>query len=243
MITSSSEQSRFNFISDSLSKIRAEIVEATIKSGRNPEDVRLMAVTKTVSSEFINFAIEHCGVNLIGENKVQEFLSKKEALKLEGVEKHLIGHLQTNKVKKILTEVDMIQSVDSVRLATAISTEAQKLNINTDVLLEVNIGDEENKTGFDKGEFMESLSIISELPNIMVNGIMTIPPICDSSLALERYFDNMNNYFNIIKEKKFSNFNMKILSMGMSGDYREAVLHGSNLVRIGSAIFGARNYK
>ena len=230
-------------LSDNIKFIKDEISEAAIKSGRAPDDVRLMAVTKTVSVDKINYAIDNCGIDLIGENKVQEFLSKKDELHLNSVEKHLIGHLQTNKVKKILPLVDMIQSVDSIHLAAAISKEAVKLNINSNILLEVNIGDEESKTGFDKIEFLESLEAISMLPNISVKGIMTIPPICDSDLELERYFSKMSDYYNEIKEKKFQNFDFNILSMGMSGDYKQALLHGSNLVRVGSAIFGARIYK
>lgn len=243
MTTNLFDPSAMSVIADNIKFIKDDIAEAAIKSGRNPEDVRLMAVTKTVTVDKINYAIDNCGIDLIGENKVQEFLSKKEELHLTGVEKHLIGHLQTNKVKKILPLVDMIQSVDSLRLAEAISKEAVKLNIESNILLEVNIGDEESKTGFDKLEFMESLEAISLLPNITVKGIMTIPPICDSDLELEKYFSKMSEYYQEIKDKNFSNFDFSVLSMGMSGDYKQAVLHGSNLVRVGSAIFGARIYK
>ena len=192
-----------------------------------------------IGDAFAN-AIE-AGATDIGENKVQEILDKYDRVK--PVRWHLIGHLQTNKVKKILPLVDMIQSVDSLHLAEAISKEAQKCDINANILLEVNIGDEESKTGFDKVEFMESLEAISLLPNITVKGIMTIPPICDNDLLLEKYFSKMNDYYNEIKGKNFSNFDFQILSMGMSGDFYQAILHGSNLVRVGSAIFGARIYK
>lgn len=243
MITNSFDEAHFSVIAENIKRIRNEIEEATIKSNRSVGDVRLMAVTKTVCVEYINHAIENCGIDLIGENKVQEYLSKKDLLNLDGVEKHLIGHLQTNKVKKIVGEVDMIQSVDSLRVAQSISNESQKANITTNVLLEINIGDEDSKTGFDKVEFEESLNQISILPNIKVKGLMTIPPICDSSLELEKYFDRMNCYYNEIKSGNYPNFDFDILSMGMSGDYKEAVLHGSNLVRVGSAIFGARIYK
>ncbi len=243
MTISSFDDRKFSAIEENLKVIRDNINEAAVKSGRKPEDVRLMAVTKTVSPEYINYAIEKCGVNLIGENKVQEFLLKRDSLSLDGVEKHLIGHLQTNKVKKILTEVDMIQSVDSLHLAEAISKEAVKNNLTANILLEVNIGDEESKTGFDKARFFEALHSISELSGISVQGIMTIPPICENTLVLERYFDDMNSYFNEIKSMNLPNFNMNILSMGMSGDYKEAIIHGSNLVRVGSSIFGARIYK
>ena len=243
MITSSFDESHFSVISENIKRIKDEIAEVTLKSNRSVDEVRLMAVTKTVCVEYINYAIDNCGIDLIGENKVQEFLSKKDLLHLDNVEKHLIGHLQTNKVKKIVGEVDMIQSVDSFRVAESISTEAGKAGICADVLLEINIGDEESKTGFDKGEFEDSLSKISLLPNIKVKGLMTIPPICDNSLELEKYFDRMSDYYNEIKEGKYPNFDFRILSMGMSGDYKQAVLHGSNLVRVGSAIFGARIYK
>lgn len=234
---------KFVSISENLKKIRNDIIEATIKSGRNASDVRLMAVTKNVDVDYINYAITECGIDLIGENKVQEFLSKKDELKLEGVEKHLIGHLQTNKVKKIVPFVDMIQSVDSLKLAKVISDEASKINKTMDILLEINIGDEDSKTGFDKGAFLESLCEISELPSIKVKGLMTIPPVCDSPSEAEKYFSAMSDFYNEIKAGNYPNFDFSILSMGMSGDYKEAIIHGSNLVRIGSAVFGARIYK
>ncbi len=243
MTTNSFDTAHFAVISENIKLIKDEISEAAIKSNRTPADVRLMAVTKTVCTEYINHAINNCGIDLIGENKVQEFLSKKDFLNLDGVEKHLIGHLQTNKVKKIVGEVDMIQSVDSLRVAQSISNEALKSGIQAKVLLEINIGDEESKTGFDKVAFEESLAEISRLPNLIVKGLMTIPPICDDSLKLEKYFEKMSNYYEEIKNGDYENFDFEILSMGMSGDYKEAILHGSNLVRVGSAIFGARIYK
>ncbi len=242
-MTTSLCDDRFISISENLKRIRNDIGEAAVKSGRIPEDVKLMAVTKTVDVKYINYAITECGIDLIGENKVQEFLSKKDDLMLEGVEKHLIGHLQTNKVRKIVPFVDMIQSVDSFKLAKAISDESTKLGKTMDVLLEINIGSEESKTGFDKGAFLESLSEISELPAIKVKGLMTIPPVCDTPAEAEKYFSVMSDFYNEIKGKGYQNFDFNILSMGMSGDYKEAIIHGSNLVRIGSSIFGARIYK
>lgn len=243
MTINSFEDERCVNISENLKLIRENISKAAIKSNRNYEDIRLMAVTKTVEPKYINYSIDNCGIDLIGENKVQEFLSKKDDLHLENVEKHLIGHLQTNKVKKILPLVDMIQSVDSVHLAEEISKQAVNNSINSNVLLEVNIGNEESKTGFDKALFLESLSKISQLPNLTVRGIMTIPPICDDEKELKKYFLTMSQYFNDIKEKGYKNFNMEILSMGMSGDYELAIECGANLVRIGSLIYGARIYK
>lgn len=242
MTTSSFDATHFSVITDNIKRIRDDIANAAIASGRNAEDIKLMAVTKTVCPEYINHSINECGVDLIGENKVQEFLSKKDSLNLNGVQKHLIGHLQTNKVKKIVGEVDMIQSVGSVRLAQAISDESQKIGTTTNILLEVNIGGEESKTGFNKTEFAQSLELISKMPNLSVKGLMTIPPICDNSLEVEKYFENMREYYEKIKSQKLKNFDFQILSMGMSGDFKEAILHGSDLVRIGSAIFGARNY-
>lgn len=242
MTTNSFDENRCKAISENLKLIREKIEASAVKSGRNYEDIRLMAVTKTVPVEYINYSIDNCGINLIGENKVQEFLSKKDDLHLSGVEKHLIGHLQTNKVKKIVPLVDMIQSVDSLHLAEEISKQAVNNGLNMKILLEVNIGSEESKTGFDKVQFFEVMSQISELQGLTVNGIMTIPPICNNEKELRNYFTTMAEYFETIKEKKYKNFNMEILSMGMSGDYTQAIECGANLVRIGSLIYGARIY-
>ena len=221
--------------------INEKIAESAIKSGRNPSDVQLMAVTKTVDPIFINYALDY-GVNMIGENRVQEMLRKKPDLHLQNVEKHLIGHLQTNKAGQIVGEVDMIQSVDSLKIAKEIAKQSAKKRIITDVLLEINVGEEESKTGFSKSEFMENLYQIAEIPEIRVKGLMTIPPICDNNTVLCEFFENIYNIYVDIKAKKLDNINMNILSMGMSGDYEQAILCGSNLVRIGSSIFGPRIY-
>ena len=232
---------RFKNIEHNIKVIKEKIATAAIESGRNPEDVKLMAVTKTVEPIFINHAIE-CGIDLIGENKVQEFLSKKDYLKLENCKAHLIGHLQTNKVRQIITEVDMIQSVDSVKLAKEISKRSEMSGVTTNCLVEVNIGDEDSKTGLDISLLYETLDEIASLPNIRVKGLMTIPPICDDEDQLNKYFSKMNEIFIDIRGKKLDNIDMCILSMGMSGDYEAAVRNGSNLVRVGSAIFGPRLY-
>ena len=232
---------RFKNIEHNIKVIKEKIATAAIESGRNPEDVKLMAVTKTVEPIFINHAIE-CGIDLIGENKVQEFLSKKDYLKLENCKAHLIGHLQTNKVRQIITEVDMIQSVDSVKLAKEISKRSEMAGVTTNCLVEVNIGDEDSKTGLDISLLYETLDEIASLPNIRVKGLMTIPPICDDEDQLNKYFSKMNEIFIDIRGKKLDNIDMCILSMGMSGDYEAAVRNGSNLVRVGSAIFGPRLY-
>ncbi len=224
-----------------LDVINEKIAESAIKSGRKPEDIQLMAVTKTVDPIFINYALDY-GVRLIGENRVQEMLRKKPDLHLDGVDKHLIGHLQTNKAGQIVGEVDMIQSVDSLKIAKEIGKQSAKKDIVTDVLLEINVGDEESKTGFSESEFFENLYEIAEIPNIQIKGLMTVPPICENNGELCKFFENMYNIYVDIKAKKLDNITMNILSMGMSGDYEQAILCGSNLVRIGSSIFGPRIY-
>ncbi len=235
-------ENRFSDIQENVKFIRNKINEAAVRSGRNENDVRFMAVTKTVDPVFINHAID-CGIDLIGENKVQEFLSKKDALKLENVEKHLIGHLQSNKVRKIITEVDLIQSVDSVSLAREIERQAEKNNMTANILVEINVGGEESKTGLEKNLLCETISEIAEMPHINIKGLMTIPPICENNAELRKFFDEMYKLFIDIAAQNRDNVNMDILSMGMSGDYEEAILCGSNLVRVGSAIFGPRIYK
>ena len=224
-----------------LDVINERIAESAIKSGRNPKDVTLMAVTKTVDPIFINYALDY-GVKMIGENRVQEMLRKKPELHLDGVQKHLIGHLQTNKAGQIVSEVDMIQSVDSLKIAKEIAKQSVKKGVVTDVLLEINVGEEESKTGFSMSEFFETLHEIAELDAIRIKGLMTIPPICENNTILCKYFEKIHNIYVDIKEKKLDNIDMNILSMGMSGDYYEAILCGSNLVRIGSSIFGPRMY-
>lgn len=234
------DENRVKATIDNYKRVKDNIAEAAIKAGRRPEDVRLMCVTKTVESEYINPVLD-CGADLIGENRVQEFLGKKDSLHLDGVEKHLIGHLQTNKVKQIVGEVDMIQSVDSIKLAKEISRVSKNKGITSDVLVEVNIGLEESKSGTTLDELNELISEISELECIRVKGLMTIPPICDEN-EVRKYFSLMYKTFIDLKAKNSDNISMEILSMGMSGDYEAAVAEGSNIVRVGSAIFGARKY-
>lgn len=241
MTERSSIEEKFKDIEYNLNVIREKIAEAALKSGKKPEDITLMAVTKTVQPVFINHAID-CGIDLIGENKVQEFLSKEEFLKLGACKAHLIGHLQTNKVRQIVGKVDMIQSVDSVRLANEIDKQSLKKGVTTKCLVEVNIGGEESKTGLDAHMLEDTLYQISQLKNIKVCGLMTVPPICDSEAELNGYFSKMYRMFIDIGNKKIDNINMDILSMGMSADYENAILNGADLVRIGSAVFGPRLY-
>ncbi|MBR3149638.1 MAG: YggS family pyridoxal phosphate-dependent enzyme [Eubacterium sp.] len=231
---------RINTTLENYKRVKEQVSEAAVKAGRDENDVRLMCVTKTVEAQYINPVLDE-GADLIGENRVQEYLGKKDLLHLDGVERHLIGHLQTNKVRQIVGEVDMIESVDSLKLAKEISKQSEKLGTATNVLVEVNVGREESKSGIYIEQLDELLHQISELSFIKVKGLMTIPPICDEN-EVRKYFWEVHKSFVDFKEKNIDNIDMKILSMGMSGDYEAAVLEGSNIVRVGSAIFGARKY-
>ena len=193
-------------------------------AGRPETDVSLLAVTKTVEPARINRALS-LGVGQIGENRVQEFLGKRDALRLDGVGVHLIGHLQTNKVTQIVGLVDCIESIDSLRVARAVSDASLKIGRVTDVLVEVNIGREEAKSG-----------------GIRVCGLMTVPPILETEREKRQVFSQMRQLFIDMRGKNIDNVNMSVLSMGMSSDYREAILEGATIIRVGSALFGRRNY-
>ncbi len=195
-------EKQFENIEYNLKTINEKISLAAEKSGRTRDDIRFMTVTKTVDVFRINKAIE-CGVDLIGENKVQEFLSKKPDLNLENVESHLIGHLQTNKVSKIVGQVDMIESVDSVKLANEISKQSLKTGVTTEILVEVNIGGEENKTGLPKEMLEEFLNEISELPSIKVRGLMTIPPFSQNNEENRKFFSRIYNRYVDMRSKKY----------------------------------------
>lgn len=235
------DENRLKSVEENYKRVLENVKESAVKAGRSESDVRLMCVTKTVEPVYINKAIE-LGADLIGENRVQEYLGKRDELNLSGVERHLIGHLQTNKVKQIVGEVDMIESVSSVKLAKEISKVSLQKGIVTNCLVEVNVGKEESKSGIYLEELEETLCEIAELPAIKIKGLMTIPPICETLDEARRYFAMLRQSFIDIKGKKTDNIDMEILSMGMSGDYEAAVAEGSNIVRVGSAIFGARQY-
>ncbi|MGI6264022.1 MAG: YggS family pyridoxal phosphate-dependent enzyme [Acutalibacteraceae bacterium] len=228
-------------IRDNLARVREHIAAACAAAGRSPQEVTLLGVTKTVDPARVQ-ALLDAGVTQIGENRVQEFLEKKPALRLDGITTHLIGHLQSNKVSKIVGEVDMIQSVDSERLARLIDRESEKKGIVTDLLIEVNIGRDDAKTGLDPDQLEPLLEAASTLPHIRVRGLMTVPPILDTEREKRKVFMNMRKLFIDIRDKKIDNIDMRILSMGMSGDFVEAILEGSTMVRVGSALFGARQY-
>lgn len=234
---------RFRDVEENLKAVRENLAEAAVKSGRAPEDITLMAVTKTVPVEVINHALS-LGIEYMGENRVQELNSKYDSLMKEGKHIHLIGHLQTNKVKQVVGKVEMIQSVDSSRVASAIAAKSSELGITTDVLVEVNIGREQNKSGVMPEAAHELICEISELHGINVQGLMAIPPADCEIVQTRKYFEEIYKLFIDIGSKKTHNNNyvMKCLSMGMSSDYAEAVLEGSTMVRVGTSLFGKRIY-
>ncbi len=227
----------FDYITENYKRIQSEIEEAKVKYRRAEDKVEFMAVTKTVAPEAVNHAVS-CGIRLLGENRVQEFESKK-AFYDPSAEVHFIGHLQTNKVKYIIEDMALIQSVDSVKLAGEINKQALRVRKTQDILVEVNIGGEESKSGVAPWELEELLYELAEMDNIRVKGLMTIPPPGEN----EKFLFKMQQLYLDISSKNMDNIDMELLSMGMSGDYAMAVKYGSNLVRIGSALFGARIYK
>ncbi len=229
-------RSEFGYIDDNLKRIRDNFSGALSRSGRSPESVRLMAVTKTVAPEAVNHAIE-LGVGLLGENRVQEYLSKEEAYD-KSAEVHIIGHLQTNKVKYIIDKVSMIQSVDSFKLAREIDRLAKTHGRVMDILCEVNIGGEESKSGVAPEGLDALLDEVSQLENVRIRGLMTIPPPSESDVFLGR----MEELFDRIKSENREGVSMDTLSMGMTGDYVQAIEHGATIVRIGTGLFGARDY-
>ena len=220
--------------------IEENIEKAAKKSGRERKDIILLAATKTVAPELINHAIAS-GINYIGENRVQEFLSKENDLSTDA-HRHFIGHLQSNKAKDIVGKVEMIESVHSVKLAKLIGKLSEEKGIVTDILLEVNIGREENKSGFLKEELDAAIAEISKISGIRLRGLMTIPPVCEKNSDAIPFFEEMYKLFIDNRDKKIDNVSMEYLSMGMSSDYAEAIECGSNIVRIGTSLFGKRNY-
>ena len=223
-----------------LDTIYEQMEQACTLSARKLSDVNLMAVTKTVEPQRVNLAIEY-GVKYLGENRAQELVSKYDDYNKDQVEIHFIGHLQTNKVRQIIDKVSMIQSVDSLHLAQEIDRLAiNRLGHPMDILVEINIGSEESKSGISADETEKLVTEIAQLPGIRVRGLMCIPPICENTAVLEHYFDQMHQLFVDIGEKSIYNVTMDYLSMGMSGDYFYAIKHGANLIRLGSAIFGKR---
>lgn len=228
-------------IAENIARIKEEIARAAIAAGRDPKEITLCAATKMNDAAAVQEAIR-AGVDCCGENRVQELTLKQSQNAYEGAPVHFIGHLQTNKVKQVVGKVDLIQSVDSVRLLEAINKEASRQGIVQDILLEINVGKEESKSGFAIEDVDSVLSQTGSFPAIRVLGFMAIPPICQNSTENHKFFQKMYNLSVDIMRKKYDNVCVNILSMGMSGDYADAIACGSTMIRVGTAIFGARDY-
>ena len=228
-------------IAENVAAVKENIAAAALRCGRSPDEIKLVAATKMNDSERVRQAIA-AGVDICGENRVQELQEKYALGAYEGCPLHFIGHLQKNKVKYIVGKVGLIHSVDSVALASEINKRAAALGIVQDILLEVNIGAEPAKSGFAPGELSCALDAMAGFGSIRVLGLMAIPPICEKSEENRVYFRRMKQLFIDIGQKKYDNVLMQLLSMGMSADYEVAVEEGANLVRVGTGIFGARNY-
>lgn len=228
-------------ITENVTRIRAQIREAASQAGRDPSQIQLLAATKMNDAQAVREAIR-AGVDCCGENRVQELTAKLAENAYVGAPVHFIGHLQTNKVRQVVGRVELIQSVDSPRLLAAIDAEAGKQGICQDVLLEVNVGREASKSGFLPEEILPFLEKTGQYSNICIKGLMTIPPISQNLGDNVKFFLKMSELCVDIRAKKYDNVKVDFLSMGMSNDYADAIRCGSNMIRIGTAIFGQRNY-
>ena len=229
-------------ITENVARIRAEIAKAAIAAGRDPAQIQLCAATKMNDAAAVREAIA-AGVDCCGENRVQELVQKGSENAYEGAPVHFIGHLQTNKVKQVVGKVDLIQSVDSERLLREINKEAARQQIVQDILFEINIGREESKSGFFVEEIDGILEKMAEFGNVRLRGLMAIPPISENSTNSSKFFQEMYNLSVDIMRKKGDNVLVDILSMGMSDDFSQANACGSTMIRVGTAIFGPRNYR
>lgn len=221
-------------IAENIEKVRNDIKEACVRSGRIYDDITILGVTKTVGADDIMCAVNE-GICDLGENRVQEFMDKYG--KIPNVKWHIIGHLQTNKVKYIIGKTKLIHSVDSLKLAEEIEKLSKKANVTTDILIEVNISGEETKSGISKEEILPLLEKLDEFSFVKVKGFMTMAPKFASEDEIRQIFRNLYKIFVDISRKKYNNISMEYLSMGMSSDYVIAVEEGANIVRIGSKIF------
>ena len=228
-------------IRENIAAIRARMDAAAIAAGRPAGEVLLCAATKTNDADRVKAAIRG-GVDLCGENRVQELQQKAPLRAYEGAPVHFIGHLQTNKVKYVVGAVDVIESVDRIPLLEAIDAQARKKGVVQEILLEVNIGAEESKSGFTPDETLQIAAKMGDYPGVSLRGLMAIPPISVEKGDNLRYFQQMHQLFIDISQKKYDNVSMVCLSMGMSDDFEDAIACGSTMIRLGSAIFGPRNY-
>ncbi len=229
-------------IKENIDIILEKTAAAAIRSGRNPEDITVIAVSKTVDADRARKAAEGGLINL-GENRVQELVNKYEQLSDTAVKWHLIGHLQKNKVKYIIDKAVLIHSVENLELANEINKRALQHNITANVLIELNIGEEESKFGIGEESVYEFVKLMEQFENIKILGLMTVAPFSENPEDIRWVFKKMKEIFNKISGMKLKNTEMKILSMGMTNDFEIAIEEGANMVRIGTAIFGARKYK
>lgn len=225
-------------IEKNLREVRRRMAEAAERAGRNPAQIDLVAITKTISLPLIREAIK-AGQRLFGENKVQEARGKIEALRSEA-RWHMVGHLQTNKAKDAAQLFELIHSVDSLHLAEELDRRCQQLGIIKDILVQVNISGEESKHGAASAEAVELVKKISALRNLKIRGLMTIPPFSTAAEDSRPYYRQLLKIRKMIAEAGFQGVGMEILSMGMSGDYEVAIEEGATLIRVGTAIFGPR---
>ena len=228
-------------IAENVARIRAQIAEAAIAAGRDPAEICLCAATKMNDTPAVREAIA-AGVDCCGENRVQELTKKSAEGAYSGAPVHFIGHLQTNKVRQVVGKVSLIQSVSSLKLLQQINKEAAKQEIVQDILLEINIGKEESKSGFFVEQIDSILEKMADFGNIRLRGLMAIPPISENSTNSFKFFQEMYNLSVDIMRKKSDNVCVDILSMGMSDDFAQAIACGSTMIRVGTAIFGPRNY-
>ena len=227
-------------LKENLELVESRIREACRKAGRSREDVTLIAVSKTKPVEMLREAYD-LGIRVFGENKVQEIRDKYDQMP-EDTQWHMIGHLQTNKVKYIVDKVKLIHSVDSLKLAQAIEKEAEKHDRTVDILLEVNVAEETSKFGLKTVEVLPVFEQIAQLNHIKIRGLMTIAPFVDDPEKNRPVFEDLHKLYVDIKEKNIDNGTVSILSMGMTNDYEVAIEEGATMVRIGTGIFGARDY-
>lgn len=228
-------------IAENIARIRAEMERAAADVGRDPAEILLCAATKMNDADAVKAAVA-AGVDCCGENRVQELVLKQPQGAYVGKPVHFIGHLQTNKVKQVVGSVDLIQSVDREDLLKCIQKEAEKKSLVQDILLEVNIGAEASKSGFTPAETMAMAARMGEFPNVRLKGLMAIPPVAEVSGGNRRFFAEMKRLAVDIAEKKYDNVTIECLSMGMSDDFADAIAEGSTMIRVGTAIFGPRNY-
>ncbi len=227
-------------ITENLSMVENKIAAACKRAGRERDEVKLIAVSKTQPVEAIREAIEY-GINSFGENRVQELREKTEIIK-DNLDWHLIGHLQTNKVKYVVGKVSLIHSLENIRLAEALDKEAAKLGITVDVLAEINVAKEDTKFGVNPEDAENFIREVSKFPNINIKGLMTVAPYTDISEENRKYFRQLKKIMVDLNSKNIHNVSMNVLSMGMTGDYEVAIEEGATLVRVGTGIFGSRNY-